>query len=74
MEKDKLYTTFCVTTKRVMKENEIKQRELAPRVGLSESAFTNKINNCGSKFSLAEAVIIAHELAESVEDLAWGRV
>lgn len=73
-ENEEMYNTFCRSVKKISKECDIVQKQLAAKIGISCSQFENKINNLGAKFNLLQMYKLSQELCESIENLATGNV
>lgn len=48
--------------KKLMLEKNIKQRELADVLGITQSLFSQKLNEKGSKFTLTEVIALCSHL------------
>lgn len=73
-ENEAMYETFCRSVKRICKDCGIVQKQLAAKIGISQSQFQNKLNNLGAKFNLLQMYKLSQELCESIENLATGNV
>ena len=73
-ENEEMYNTFCRSVKKISKDCGIVQKQLAAKIGISFSQFSNKINNSGSKFNLLQMYKLSQELCESIENIATGNV
>lgn len=73
-ENEEMYNTFCRSVKKISKDCGIVQKQLAAKIGISCSQFSNKINNQGSKFNLLQMCKLSKELCESIENIATGNV
>ena len=73
-ENEEMYNIFCRSVKKISKECGILQKQLAAKIGISCSEFSNKINNLSTKFNLLQMYKLSQELCESIEDMATGNV
>lgn len=73
-ENEEMYNTFCRSVKKISKDCGIVQKQLAAKIGISCSQFSNKINNQDSKFNLLQMYKPSQELCESIENIATGNV
>ena len=73
-ENEEMYNTFCRSVKKISKDCGILQKQLAAKIGISCSEFSNKINNLSTKFNLLQMYKLSQELCESIEDMATGNL
>ena len=72
---EEVQAVFVASMRKILKQNKIRHKDFAKVLGMNLNSFERKMNhNKTVGFRLDEALRIAYELAESVEDLARGIV
>lgn len=73
MNNEQMQNNFRKSVRIILKEIGITQKELSSRVGMTVGQLNNKMN-AERDFNLYQAIMIADELGEYLEDMCKGKI